>query len=245
MTKTTEKNPRGRPRYCFSYQEAAQIAQSEGITSAKEYAKWWKFNLPSRMPKRPDAAYRSQGFSWLYFLGGNNTFPMARKTIRPFKDAKTFVSRLGLKTRADWFMYSKSGNRPDDIPGRPDITYRETDEWISWKDFLGANLMDKHSLLVTAKRVLFFIVKLNDRPSNVYKFGTTYNEPDYLINLQKEKKLSLIKISYLKENSFDWISFIDSFGKEYEYGEDNEYYISNIGHLLSEIQEYLEPIIIS
>ena len=78
MTKTTEKKPRGRPRYCFSYQEAAQIAQSEGITSAKEYAKWWKFNLPSRMPKRPDAAYRSQGFSWLYFLGGNNTFPMAR-----------------------------------------------------------------------------------------------------------------------------------------------------------------------
>lgn len=244
MNKTQPKKPLGRPRHCFTYEEASQIAQSEGITSAKEYAKWWKFNVPPRMPKRPDSAYRKRKFSWVHFLGVNNSFPMARTSIRSYEDAKKFASKLGFKTRADWFLFSKAGKRPLDIPGRPDFVYREMKQWVSWKDFLGVNISNKHELLVSAKRVIFFIVKLKDRPSNVYKFGTTYNDPEYLIELQKNNQLLIVKMAYLKNQSFDWISFVESFGKEYEYGESNEYYISSMGHLISELDEKLESIII-
>jgi hypothetical protein len=38
---------------------------------------------------------------------------------RKFEDARTFVRGLGLKSFTEWGEYSKSGKRPNDIPGNP------------------------------------------------------------------------------------------------------------------------------
>ena len=35
----------------------------------------------------------------------------------------------------EWIAYCESGQKPDDIPDRPDIVY--ADEWKGWDDFLG------------------------------------------------------------------------------------------------------------
>ena len=55
---------------------------------------------------------------------------------RSFKDARKFVRSLGLKNQVEWREYYKSGNKPDDIPSRPDKAYNG----IGWKnlgDWLG------------------------------------------------------------------------------------------------------------
>jgi len=57
------------------------------------------------------------------------------KRFLPFADAKKYVSKLELKNWAEWKKYSKSGQRPEDIPSLPNITYKK--DFKGMKDFLG------------------------------------------------------------------------------------------------------------
>ncbi len=54
---------------------------------------------------------------------------------RPFADARAFVHTLGLKSRAEWGAYARSGDRPDDIPRSPGAVYKA--EWQGMGDWLG------------------------------------------------------------------------------------------------------------
>jgi len=44
---------------------------------------------------------------------------------------------LELKGKRGWYAWSKSGQRPSDIPTNPDRAYRD-DGWVSWPGWLGA-----------------------------------------------------------------------------------------------------------
>jgi len=46
-----------------------------------------------------------------------------------------------LKGNAGWREYSKSGNRPIQLPGNPDKIYNKEGTWTNWKDFLGDKTM--------------------------------------------------------------------------------------------------------
>ena len=48
-----------------------------------------------------------------------------KKQIRDFESARNYVRDLKLKNRIAWTKYCKSGNKPDDIPANPWITYKE------------------------------------------------------------------------------------------------------------------------
>ena len=54
----------------------------------------------------------------------------------PFAAARAIVRKLKLKSQKEWKAWSKSGQRPSNIPGNPDRTYRD-DGWISYPDWLG------------------------------------------------------------------------------------------------------------
>ena len=47
-----------------------------------------------------------------------------------------YVRTLELKSQAEWKQWSKSGQRPDDIPSNPDQIYKDKG-WLSWPDWLG------------------------------------------------------------------------------------------------------------
>ena len=55
---------------------------------------------------------------------------------RPFWEARDYIKSLGLKSRKEWVEWSKSEERPSDIPAAPDRVYKE-EGWKSWGDFLG------------------------------------------------------------------------------------------------------------
>ena len=46
------------------------------------------------------------------------------------------VRKKGLKSQKDWYEWSKSGQRPSDIPSKPNEVYRDHG-WVSWADWLG------------------------------------------------------------------------------------------------------------
>ena len=53
-----------------------------------------------------------------------------------FAVARAIVRKLKLKGKKEWQAWSKSGQRPSNIPSTPDRTYRD-DGWISLPDWLG------------------------------------------------------------------------------------------------------------
>ena len=61
---------------------------------------------------------------------------MPRVAWKSFTEGRAHVQGLGLKSKEGWQAWSKSGQRPSDIPGRPDKTYKD-DGWVSWPDWLG------------------------------------------------------------------------------------------------------------
>ena len=60
---------------------------------------------------------------------------LAKKVWRPFEEAREFARSLNLRGKEEWEEYSKSGERPDDIPSHPNVIYKN--DWVSWPDWLG------------------------------------------------------------------------------------------------------------
>lgn len=61
--------------------------------------------------------------------------PQKRRQYRPFEEARLEVRGLGFRNQKAYEEWSKSGARPDDIPGSPRKAY--ADHWSGWADFLG------------------------------------------------------------------------------------------------------------
>ena len=58
-----------------------------------------------------------------------------KKRYRSFPDARKFVQSLELKSGQEWREYTKSGNRPSDIPTTPARVYKN--EWKGMGDWCG------------------------------------------------------------------------------------------------------------
>jgi hypothetical protein len=68
------------------------------------------------------------------------------KKYLTFKEARSYVRKLKLKSVQEWREYTKSGKCPDDIPKSPQMVYRDNPRmynlqkdntsWTSWRDWL-------------------------------------------------------------------------------------------------------------
>ena len=72
---------------------------------------------------------------------GTGSIASNKRQYRPFKEARTFVRSLGLRSRAEWGQYCKGGlagyePKPEDIPTNPNQQYRDQG-WIGIGDWLG------------------------------------------------------------------------------------------------------------
>jgi hypothetical protein len=56
-------------------------------------------------------------------------------SYRPFREAREFVHKLGLRSVEEWKEYCKSGKKPDDIPVGANERYKK--EWKGWGEWLG------------------------------------------------------------------------------------------------------------
>jgi hypothetical protein len=58
------------------------------------------------------------------------------KICKPFEEAREFVHKLGIKNVDEWIEYCKSGNKPNEIPHKPERIYRNKG-WKSYGDWFG------------------------------------------------------------------------------------------------------------
>ena len=69
---------------------------------------------------------------------------MRKKKFLTLSKAKNWAIENKIKTSSEWRFMSKDGLIPKDIPGAPDVYYKNSG-WIGWKAFLGTKLSKKNS----------------------------------------------------------------------------------------------------
>jgi hypothetical protein len=116
-----------------SFTAARALVRGLGLKGVRGWFAWRKSGQrPSDIPSAPDKAYKDDGWiSWNDWLGNGKRYDML-----PFPVGRAYARKLKLKTQREWFAWSKSGQRPSDIPSSPQKTYRD-DGWISMPDWLG------------------------------------------------------------------------------------------------------------
>jgi hypothetical protein len=97
--------------------------------------------LPEDIPAKPQRTYANKGWKGMGDWLGTGNVATFRKEYRPFREARAFVRKLGLKREADWRAFYKGemprlGRLPADIPTNPNKTYAQTG-WHGMGDWLG------------------------------------------------------------------------------------------------------------
>lgn len=120
----------------------------------KSHSQWRQFckgkmpeigYLPSDIPQTPHRTYKSEGWKgYGDWLGTGIIAPKLRK-FQPFKKARAFVHKLGLKSEKEWRMFRKGqmpdkGRLPHDIPTNPNQIYANNG-WVSMGDWLGTGFV--------------------------------------------------------------------------------------------------------
>jgi hypothetical protein len=181
-----------------SFTEGRALARGLKLTGKTGWQAWSKSGQrPSDIPSRPDKVYRDDGWiSWPDWLGSEGRRMNTKKEVLPFTEGRALARGLKLKGKTGWCEWSKSGQRPSDIPGCPDKTYRD-DGWISWPDWLGNEGVEWESftearavargLGLTSERGWKALSKSGQRPSNipslpssVYRDDGWVSWPDWL-----------------------------------------------------------------
>jgi hypothetical protein len=124
------------------FREAREYVRSLGLKSGTEWRAYVKSGQkPDDIPANPWVAYKDAG--WINL---NDWLGAGRRmgSWRPFEEAREFARSLGLKSLREWQAYAVSGQKPDDIPSHPSITYKDAG-WISWGNCLGTGNKRKGS----------------------------------------------------------------------------------------------------
>jgi len=149
------------------FEEAREFVMGLNISSSTEYIELWrKRKLPNNIPSKPRIAYRNNGFiSMPDFLGYESKF----QDWMPFEEAREFVRKLKLKSYSNWEVYSKTSEKPLNIPRTPSIVYIN-DGWISMGDWLGTGIIKTQArFYLDFKDARDFVIKLNLKSGSEWK----------------------------------------------------------------------------
>jgi len=123
------------------FNEARAFVRSLALQSREQWSDYCKSGKkPADIPAQPKQTYAKTGWTGMGDWLGRTTY---LRRYRSFKDARTFVRRLELKSRNEWNEYCQSGKKPGDIPSNPNKAYAKTG-WLGMGDWLGTGTIAAH-----------------------------------------------------------------------------------------------------
>ena len=137
------------------FEEAREYVRTLELNSNKDWREYSKSKRNStNIPSTPEYIYKNEGWiSWGDWLGNSNTKDFE---WLPFEEARTLVRNLNLKSQKEWWVYTKSNDRLENIPVAPDIVYKN-DGWVSLGDWLGYSTRSKKTIWLSfdeARRIV-------------------------------------------------------------------------------------------
>ncbi len=119
------------------FEEARAFVQALKFKNQEEWQVYCQSgDKPDDIPASPRRAY-SQEFRGLGdWLGTGN---IRNREWRPFEEARAYVRGLGLKNRDAWRHYSRSNDKPDDVPSNPHRVYRSLYQGLG--DWIGTEII--------------------------------------------------------------------------------------------------------
>src|ERR1035437_5965268 len=122
---------------CKPFEEAKKIIHSLGLKNRNDWREYCRSgNKPNDIPAGPEQTYKNKGWISMGDWLGTGYIADKLRTYLSFNEARIFVHTLNLRTQNEWIQYCKSGNKPNDIPAKPDATYKNKG-WIGIGDWLG------------------------------------------------------------------------------------------------------------
>ena len=118
-----------------SFKEARKYVRKLNLNSQADWNKWRKSDKrPKDIPAAPFRTYKDCG--WVGMGDWLGTGNVNKKNFLPFKEARRFARNLKLSSYTAWEKWSKSGERPDNIPSSPNQIYKDSG-WAGMADWLG------------------------------------------------------------------------------------------------------------
>lgn len=114
-------DPQYLPGY-LPFSQARLYIHKLNFERKREWLEWESKKNPVFIPHTPNSVYKNDGWvGWQDWIGFS---------FLPFQKARTYMRKLGLRNRDEYWAWLRSGKRPRYIPACPEIIY----EHIGWKD---------------------------------------------------------------------------------------------------------------
>ncbi len=123
-----------------SFEEARDYVRQLGLQSKADWSRWSREERPDFIPSSPWQAYEGKWVSMGDWLGtGRKSAQEISEGFFSFEEAREYVRRQGLQSKADWKRWSRE-ERPDFIPGNPGVVYSE-EGWQGCLDWIGTDFL--------------------------------------------------------------------------------------------------------
>jgi len=165
-----------------SFTDARKFVRTLNLKGRVEWREYRKSGKkPDDIPSNPNLIYKNKGWVNLGdWLGTGNISDRERtKNFLPFTDAKKFTHSLRLKSQTEWFEYCKSDNKPENMPIKPNQSYKNKG-WKNWGDWLGTGRIadqNKEYRTFTDARKFVRTLKLRNK-SEWEKYCKSGNKPN-------------------------------------------------------------------
>ncbi len=134
---TIQRNqPSGNSQF-KEFKEAKEFARSLGLKSEKDWKEYKKSGAkPDDIPAKPEKVYKNYGWcGFMDWLGYTQVQRKSNSNFLSFEESREFARSLNLKTENDWREYKRTGNKPSNIPAKPENVYKY-DGWNGYRDWL-------------------------------------------------------------------------------------------------------------
>ncbi len=116
------------------------------LKNGNEWADWAKSkDKPDNIPASPSVIYKDNGWKGMGDWLGNGKIATQNCIYLPYEEALKFVNSLDLKSQSEWKAWSKTKDKPDNIPANPEQFYKKSDEWKGWGDWLGTGTVASYN----------------------------------------------------------------------------------------------------
>ena len=152
----------------WPFAEARDYVHKLKLKSQLEWTQYTKSGkLPKEIPSTPQGHYKNKGWKGIGdWLGTGRVATQSREYLS-FTEAKTHVHKLKLKSQGQWRTFTKSKNKPKDIPANPEKVYKNKG-WKGIGDWLGTGRLSERE---RSKNFLSY----SDARKTVHQLAKTHN----------------------------------------------------------------------